>query len=148
MEWKKVKFMQDRVGDDFAAMILSVTKYGCFVELDSLFVEGLVPIMSLEDDHYTYRENTRQIIGERSGRRYSMGDRVRVVLDRVDQVQRRLQFSILRDASLDRPRRAAKPEDGAAGRAKAKPKQTHAYKPPKAKALGKKKRKGKGKRRG
>ena len=109
MEWKKVKFMQDRVGDDFDAMILSVTKYGCFVELDSLFIEGLVPIMSLQGDHYTFRENTRQIIGEHSGRRYSMGDRVRVVLDRVDSVQRRLQFSILEEVAPVRlavPRKA------------------------------------------
>ncbi len=148
MDWKKVKFMQDRVGDDFDAMILSVTKYGCFVELDSLFVEGLVPIMSLEGDQFTYRENTRQIIGERSGRRYSMGDRVRVVLDRVDPIQRRLQFSILRDAALDHPRRVAKPADPSGVGSKAKSKQGHPYKPPKAKALGKKKHKGKGKRRG
>jgi len=97
IEWKKVKFMQERLGDEFDAMILSVTKYGCFVELDSLFIEGLVPIMSLLGDHYTFRENTRQIIGEHSGRRYSMGDRVRVVLDRVDSIQRRLQFSILEE---------------------------------------------------
>ena len=95
MEWKKVKFMQHRIGDDFDAMILSITKYGCFVELDNLFIEGLVPIMSLQGDHYTFRENTRQIMGEHSGRRYSMGDRVRVVLDRIDAVQKRLQFSIL-----------------------------------------------------
>ena len=99
IEWKKVKFMQDRIGDDFDAMILSVTKYGCFVELDSLFIEGLVPIMSLQGDYYTFRENTRQIMGEHSGRRYSMGDRVRVVLDRVDSVQRRLQFSILEEVA-------------------------------------------------
>ena len=63
IEWKKVKFMQDRLGDEFDAMILSVTKYGCFVELDSLFIEGLVPLMSLQGDHYTFRENTRQIMG-------------------------------------------------------------------------------------
>ena len=108
MEWKKVKFMQDRIGDDFDAMILSVTKYGCFVELDSLFIEGLVPIMSLQGDHYTFRENTRQIMGEHSGRRYSMGDRVRVVLDRVDSVQRRLQFSILEEVAPVRLGRPAK----------------------------------------
>ena len=108
MEWKKVKFMQDRIGDDFDAMILSVTKYGCFVELDNLFIEGLVPIMSLQGDYYTFRENTRQIIGEHSGRRYSMGDRVRVVLDRVDSVQRRLQFSILEEVAPVRLGRPAK----------------------------------------
>jgi ribonuclease R len=120
MEWKKVKFMQDRIGDDFDAMILSVTKYGCFVELDSLFIEGLVPIMSLQGDHYTFRENTRQIMGEHSGRRYSMGDRVRVVLDRVDSVQRRLQFSILEEVApvrLGRPAKAKAKVKSGSGKA-------------------------------
>jgi ribonuclease R len=139
MEWKKVKFMQDRLGDDFDAMILSVTKYGCFVELDSLFIEGLVPIMSLQGDHYTFRENTRQIMGEQSGRRYSMGDRVRVVLDRVDSVQRRLQFSILEEVAPVRLGRPGK----ASGRGKA-----HPYVPPKNKVLRKGKQRAKNKRPG
>ena len=145
MEWKKVKFMQDRLGDDFDAMILSVTKYGCFVELDSLFIEGLVPIMSLQGDHYTFRENTRQIMGEQSGRRYSMGDRVRVVLDRVDSVQRRLQFSILEEVApvrLGRPGKAkTKVKSGGSGKA-------HPYVPPKNKVLRKGKQRGKNKRPG
>jgi ribonuclease R len=134
MEWKKVKFMQSRLGDDFDAMILSVTKYGCFVELDSLFIEGLVPIMSLQGDHYTFRENTRQIMGEHSGRRYSMGDRVRVVLDRVDAVQRRLQFSILEEIA---PVRLSRPS-----KVKAKGK-AHPYIPPKNKTLRKGRKKAK-----
>jgi ribonuclease R len=141
MEWKKVKFMQDRMGDDFDAMILSVTKYGCFVELDSLFIEGLVPIMSLQGDYYTFRENTRQIIGEHSGRRYSMGDRVRVVLDRVDAVQRRLQFSILEEVAPVRLARPGKKAKGKAGKA-------HPYIPPKNKVLRKGKQKAKSKRPG
>jgi ribonuclease R len=98
VEWKKAKFMRDRVGEDFGGMILSATKYGLFVELDDLFVEGLVPIQSLgqlDGDYYTYRENTRQIIGEHWGRKFTFGQKVRVVLDRVDAVERRLQFSIL-----------------------------------------------------
>jgi ribonuclease R len=145
MEWKKVKFMQGRLGDDFDAMVMSVTKYGCFVELDNLFIEGLVPIMSLQGDHYTFRENTRQIMGEQSGRRYSMGDRVRVVLDRVDTMQRRLQFSILEEVAplhLNRP---------AKGKAKAKSKSSgkgHPYIPPKNKVLRKGKQKTKNKRPG
>src|SRR5713226_6984979 len=53
MEWKKVKFMQDRVGEDFDGLIVSVTKFGLFVELTDLFVEGLVPLGNLSDDHYT-----------------------------------------------------------------------------------------------
>ncbi len=63
MEWKKVKFMEDRVGEDFDGLIISVTKFGFFVELTDLFIEGLVPLDSLTDDRYTYHENTREIIG-------------------------------------------------------------------------------------
>jgi len=114
VEWKKAKFMRERVGEDFSAMILSATKYGLFVELDDLFVEGLVPIQSLgqiDGDYYTFRDNTRQIIGERWGRKFTFGQRVRVVLDRVDAVERRLQFSILDDGSEEQPqqRRTSKP---------------------------------------
>src|SRR5205814_8649756 len=54
IEWKKIKFMEDRVGEDFSALIVSVTKYGLFVELDDLFIEGLVPLRSLSDDRYAY----------------------------------------------------------------------------------------------
>jgi ribonuclease R len=100
VEWKKLKFMRQRVGEDFSAMILSATKYGLFVELDDLFVEGLVPLQSLgalDNDYYTYRENTREIIGERWGRRFRVGQRVRVLLERVDAVAKRLQFAILLD---------------------------------------------------
>jgi ribonuclease R len=144
MDWKKVKFMQDRIGEDFDAMILSVTKYGCFVELDNLFIEGLVPIMSLQGDYYTYRENTRQIMGEHSGRRYSMGDRVRVVLDRVDAIQRRLQFSILEEVPPIRLTKPAKAKSKRKSGAKA-----HPYIPPKNKVLRKRKQKtNKGKKRG
>jgi len=142
MEWKKVKFMQDRIGDDFDGMILSITKYGCFVELDNLFIEGLVPILSLQGDHYTFRENTRQIMGEHSGRRYSMGDRVRVVLDRVDSVQRRLQFSILEAVS---PIRLARP---AKAKTRLKSAKAHPYIPPKNKVLRKGKQRSKNKRPG
>jgi ribonuclease R len=97
VEWKKVRFMQDRVGEEFAALILNPTKYGLFVELTDLFVEGLVPIDTLRDDRYTWRENTHEIVGERWGRRFRAGDRVQVVLDRVLAPERRLQFSIVEE---------------------------------------------------
>jgi ribonuclease R len=119
MEWKKVKFMQHRIGEDFDAMVMNATKYGLFVELTDLFIEGLVPLNSMLDDIYTYRENTRQIIGNHSGRRFSIGDRLHVILDRVDEVERRLQFSILDAPQTEsqrtgkkkqKPKAAAKPE--------------------------------------
>jgi ribonuclease R len=97
VEWKKVRFMQDRVGEEFAALVLNPAKYGLFVELTDLFVEGLVPIDSLRDDRYTWRENTHEIIGERNGRRFRAGDRVQVILDRILAQERKLQFSIVEE---------------------------------------------------
>jgi len=95
MEWKKIKFMQDRVGEDFQAIVLSCTKYGFFVELDDLFIEGLVPLSSLQDDRYYFRDTDRTIVGARSGRVFKLGLRVHVLLDRIDRQQRRLQFALM-----------------------------------------------------
>ncbi len=97
VEWKKVRFMQDRVGEEFAGLVLNPTKFGMFVELTDLFVEGLVPIDSLRDDRYMWRENTHEIVGERWGRRFRAGDRVQVILDRILAQERRLQFSIVEE---------------------------------------------------
>jgi ribonuclease R len=97
VEWKKVRFMQSRVGEEFAALVLNPAKYGLFVELTDLFVEGLVPIDSLAGDRYTWRENTHEIIGERTGRRFRAGDRVQVILDRILAQERKLQFSIVEE---------------------------------------------------
>jgi len=95
MEWKKVKFMQNRIGEDFDGLITSVTKFGFFVELTDLFVEGLVPLSSLADDRYTYHENTRQIIGQRTRKTYRIGQSIRVLVDRIDPVERKIQFAVL-----------------------------------------------------
>ncbi|HEY1160625.1 MAG TPA: RNB domain-containing ribonuclease, partial [Terracidiphilus sp.] len=97
VEWKKVRFMQDRVGEEFAALVLNPAKFGLFVELTDLFVEGLVPIDTLSGDRYTWRENTHEIIGERTGRRFRAGDRVQVILDRIPAQERKLQFSIVEE---------------------------------------------------
>jgi len=94
MEWKKVKFMERRIGEDFDGLIISVTKFGFFVELTDLFVEGLVPLNTLTDDRYTYHEDARQIIGQRSRKTYSLGDRVRVLVDRIDPVEKKIQFAV------------------------------------------------------
>jgi ribonuclease R len=97
MEWKKVKFMEDRVGEEFAGLIVSVTKFGLFVELIDMFIEGLVPVASLTDDRYQYHENTRQIIGQRTRKTYSLGDPVRVLVDRIDRMQKRIQFALVEE---------------------------------------------------
>jgi len=105
VEWKKAKFMMDRVGEDFSALIISTTRFGFFVELESLFIEGLVPIDTLPGDRFGFHENTRKIIGERTRREFSIGDRIRVQLDRVDAIERKLQFSLMEPAIRKSKRR-------------------------------------------
>ncbi len=109
VEWKKVKFMQDRVGEEFSALVLNPAKFGLFVELTDLFVEGLVPIDSLRDDRYVWRESSHEIVGERWRRRYRAGDRVQVVLDRVLAQERRLQFSLVEEGIALTGRKPGKP---------------------------------------
>ncbi len=95
VEWKKVKFMEARVGEEFAALVVGTTKYGLFVELENLFIEGLAPIDLLPGDRYTYHENVRKIVGQHTRREFAIGDSVRVSLDRVDAAERKLQFSLV-----------------------------------------------------
>ena len=106
MEWKKIKFMQDRIGEDFHATVLSCTRYGFFVELDDLFIEGLVPISTLaealpfgEHDRFFFRDTDRTIVGQSSGRVFKLGQRVHVLLDRIDRPARRLQFALVPEAA-------------------------------------------------
>jgi ribonuclease R len=108
IEWKKVKFMEDRVGEEFDALIISTTKFGFFVELTELFVEGLVPIETLPGDRFRYHENGRKIIGERTRKMYSIGDRLRVRLDRADSVERKLQFAVVDESARAKKRKRTK----------------------------------------
>jgi ribonuclease R len=92
---KKVAFMAQHLGDEFGALLISLTKHGFFVELIDLFVEGFVPFESLEDDRYVYRESLRAAVGRHSNKAYRLGDRIRVRLDRVDPIENRMEFSVV-----------------------------------------------------
>jgi ribonuclease R len=105
MEWKKMKFMEQRIGEEYTGLVVSVTKFGMFVELNDMFIEGLVPLASLTDDHYMYHENTRQIIGQRNRKTYSMGDPIRVLVDRLDRMQHRIQFAVVEERPTRTKRR-------------------------------------------
>jgi ribonuclease R len=94
VEWKKAKFMTEHVGDEFAGLITSTTRFGFFVELETYFVEGLVSLDTMRGDRWMYQENTRKIVGERTRRTFSIGDKIRVRLDRVDAAEGRLHFSL------------------------------------------------------
>jgi ribonuclease R len=108
MEWKKTKFMEGHIGEEFTGLIISVTKFGFFVELTDLFVEGLVPLATLTDDRYVFHENTRQIIGQRTRRTYSIGDGVRVIVDRIDPVLHKINFAVVEEEPARSARRHRK----------------------------------------
>ncbi|MFZ0518793.1 MAG: VacB/RNase II family 3'-5' exoribonuclease [Acidobacteriaceae bacterium] len=119
IEWKKIRFMQDKIGEEFSGIILNVTKYGLFVELDDLFVEGLVPLATLQGDHYRFNENSRQILGGSSGHRISVGDAVRAILDRIDAVENKLQFALVEQVSVRTAKKPSGPKS--TGKASAHP---------------------------
>jgi ribonuclease R len=110
VEWKKTKFMIAKVGEEFDALIISVTKFGFFVELGELYIEGLVPVDTLPGDRYLYHENLRKLIGERTRHAYSAGESVRVVLVKVDEAEKRLTFMLAgaADPKAARGRKRAK----------------------------------------
>ncbi len=91
---KKVQFMAEKVGEEFDAIVFSVSRQGFFVELMDHFVEGFVPAATLVDDNYLYKERTRSLVAERRRKRFELGTRVRVRLDSADQEAFRLTFSV------------------------------------------------------
>ncbi len=92
VELKKVEFMQRHLGDEFDGTISGVTSFGLFVLLDRYFVEGLVHVSWLGDDYYVHSAEGHSWTGRRSGRRFRLGDRVRVRVTRVSKEERRIDF--------------------------------------------------------
>ncbi len=93
IDWKKARYMEERLGDEFHAIVVSVMRFGLFVELEELFVEGLVPIESLTAERFVYRENQQALVGERTRRRFGLGACLRVRVDRISYDRMRPEFS-------------------------------------------------------
>jgi ribonuclease R len=94
VQWKKVRFMSDKVGEDFDGYITGVTAFGLFVELVEHFVEGLVHVSSMADDYYRYLDSTHTLRGESTGKTYRLGDRVHVRVVRVDLEKRQIELGV------------------------------------------------------
>ena len=99
IDWKTAQFMERHLGDEYEALIISVQKFGFFVELMDIFVEGLVPLNRLEEEtgaHCLYRERDHAIVCGRGGhtRIWKLGERVRVRADRIDPMRHRVEFSL------------------------------------------------------
>ena len=108
--WLKCYFMKERIGEVFDGTISAVTAFGIFVALDSVYVEGLVHVSDLGEDYFQFDQIKHQMLGERSGQRFRLGDRVRVKLVRADLESNKIDFVLAaRDGSsgLRGPRRGA-----------------------------------------
>jgi ribonuclease R len=87
--------MAERVGEEFDGMISNVRDFGFYVELDEFFIEGLVPVSSLIDDYYNFDERSHSLLGRSNKRKFRLGDRVRVRVDRVNVDRHLVDFSVV-----------------------------------------------------
>ncbi|MBN3809744.1 ribonuclease R [Paraburkholderia sp. Ac-20347] len=115
--WLKCYFMRDKLGEEYGGMVSGVTSFGIFVQLDSLFIEGLVHVTELGSDYFQYDDIKNELRGERTGIRYRLSDRVRVQVSRVDLDARKIDFRLVRDTpikpALNRGGQAQQHERGA-----------------------------------
>jgi ribonuclease R len=102
VQWKKVRFMADKVGDEFDGYITGVTAFGLFIELIEHFVEGLVHVSTMADDYYRFVERAHILHGENTGRVFRLGDRVTVQVIKVDMERRQIDLGL--SEILDRVR--------------------------------------------
>jgi ribonuclease R len=94
VQWKKVRFMADKVGDEFEGYVTGVSAFGLFIELVEHFVEGMVHVSTMADDYYRFLDKAHLLKGEKSGKIYRLGDKVRVQVIRVDMERRQIDLGL------------------------------------------------------
>jgi ribonuclease R len=94
VQWKKVRFMADKVGDEFDGYITGVSAFGLFIELVEHFVEGMVHVSTMADDYYRFMERAHVLKGENTGKVYRLGDEVRVQVVKVDMERRQIDLGL------------------------------------------------------
>jgi ribonuclease R len=95
LQWKKVKFMADKVGDEFEGYVTGVAAFGLFIELIEHFVEGLVHVSTMADDYYRFVEGAHLLRGENTHKVYRLGDKVRVQVIRVNMELRQVDLGLV-----------------------------------------------------
>jgi ribonuclease R len=114
LDWLKCEYMMDKVGERFDGIITSVNSFGVFVELDEIYVDGLVHITALDNDYYHYDPVGHRLTGERTGRVIRLGDPMRIRVAKVNLDERKIDFVLAEDAHLGVSRRR-KRKDQVAG---------------------------------
>lgn len=107
--WLKCEYMQDKLGEEFDGTITSVNSFGIFVELDGIFVDGLVHITALDNDYYHYDPIGHRLTGERTGIVHRLGDRVRIQVAAVNLDERKIDFVLAKRAEQGRGEAPTKP---------------------------------------
>jgi ribonuclease R len=95
LQWKKVKFMADKVGDEFDGYVTGVAAFGLFIELVEHFVEGLVHVSTMADDYYRFIEGAHMLRGENTQKAYRLGDKVKVQVVRVNMEVRQIDLGLV-----------------------------------------------------
>jgi ribonuclease R len=103
VDLKKVRFLADKEGEEYFGFITGVTAFGFFVELEEMFVEGLVHISSIPDDYYVYEEKQHRLMGRRHRRIFRLADRVKVRVEKVDLIKRQADFRLVEEGPARAP---------------------------------------------
>ena len=114
IKYKQVEFMADRIGQEFDGTVSGVTEFGLYVEVDESKCEGMIPLRMLLDDYYEFDERNFCLVGRRFRKRYGLGDKVRIRVERANLERRQLDFALVSDeaevsAKHIAPPKAAKP---------------------------------------
>jgi ribonuclease R len=116
VQWKKVRFMADKVGDEFEGFVTGVSAFGLYIELIEHFVEGMVHVSTMADDYYRFIEKAHLLKGENTHQVYRLGDKVRVQVIKVDMERRQVDLGLsdildrVRDSETNRGPRRSKAE--------------------------------------
>jgi ribonuclease R len=102
INWLKCEFLSSRVGEQFDGTVSTVTGFGLFVQLDEMYIEGLIHITSLPNDYYQYEEDHHRLVGEKTGKIFRLGDNLKVKVIRVELNERKIDFELIeKDKSTD-----------------------------------------------
>ena len=99
--WLKCYYMRDHLGQEYSGTVTGVATFGLFVQLENLFVEGMIHVTELGGDYFQYDEARQELRGERTGIRYRLGDRVHVLVSRVDLDARKIEFSLVKSVGAE-----------------------------------------------
>ena len=95
LEWKKVIFMRDKVGDEYTGIVTGVAPFGLFVELDQMFVQGMVPVATIGGDFWRYHDREHAMRGESTNRELRLGDPVKIRVESIDEDRHQIEFRLL-----------------------------------------------------